>query len=94
LMLEFRLSDGSIVAFGYSWLERVAFDPSKGISLQFGRRTVKITGQNLNRELPRNLRLCDGILRHRVPWIREADQAEVMEASTEATLIERITIEE
>lgn len=94
LMLEFRFSDGSIVALGYSWLEQVAFNPSEGITLQFGRRTVKITGQNLDRAFLRNLQLVNGILRHRIPWLRESDHAEIMEASPEAVLIENITIEE
>ena len=94
LMLECRFSDGSMIALGYSWLERVAFNPSKGILLQFGRRVVTIIGQNLDQQGPRIHRLCDGIIRHRVPWIRESDPSEIMEASPEATLIESIKIEE
>src|SRR5258707_872219 len=72
IMLELRRRDGSIAALGYSWLERAEFDPSDGIVLYFGGRTVKIAGQNLNAESRPNVRLFSGIVRQRVPWIQEA----------------------
>lgn len=89
-MLELRKKDGNIIAFPYTWLERAQFDPSDGILLKFGVEKVKITGRNLNAEVRPNVRLFAGIVRHRVPWIQEADQAAAMEASREATVVETI----
>ncbi|HUY88243.1 MAG TPA: hypothetical protein VMV10_05890 [Pirellulales bacterium] len=91
-MLEFRKKDGSITAFAYAWLERAEFDPSEGIALRFGPQKVRITGRNLNAEARPNVRLFAGIVRHRVPWIQEADQAAAMEAGRGATVIEAIEL--
>jgi hypothetical protein len=93
VMLELRLRDGSVVAFGYAWLHRVEFDPSHGITLRFGERKVTITGTRLNAELRLNVRLLAGIVRHRVPWIQEASEPERMLAAKRDTVIESITVE-
>lgn len=89
-MLELRRKDGSIVAFAYAWLERAEFDPSEGILLRFGMEKVKITGRNLNCEARPNIRLFSGIVRHRVPWIQEADQPVAMEAGRGTVVVEDI----
>lgn len=91
-MLELRKKDGSIVAFAYAWLERAQFDPSEGIVLKFGVEKVKIVGRNLNGEIRPNVRLFAGIVRHRVPWVQEADQAAAMEAGRGAVVIEAIEV--
>lgn len=91
LMLELRRKDGSIVAFPYAWLERAEFDPSDGITLRFGPQKVKITGRNLNADARPNVRLFAGIVRHRVPWIQEADEPATMLAGKGAVVIEDIS---
>jgi hypothetical protein len=90
IMLELRHRDGKISSFGYAWLERAEFDPSEGITLHFAGRSVKIAGRNLNAELRPNLRLFAGILRHRVPWVQEADRAMALEAPGGAVVIEEL----
>jgi len=90
LMLELRKKDGSVTALGYSWLERVDFDPSEDITLKFVGQTVKIVGRNLNAEVRPNVRLLDGLVRHRVTWIQEADEPTAMSAAKHATVIEQI----
>ena len=92
VMLELRRKDGSAVALAYAWLERAEFDPSHGITLKFGVDKVKITGRNLNAEARPNVRLFAGIVRHRVPWIQEADRPAAMAAGREAVVIERINV--
>ncbi len=92
LMLELRLKDGSVKALGYSWLERAEFDPSDGFSLYFGAHLIRIEGRNLGVEVRPNVRLLDGLIRHRVPWVREASEPEVLKASQTALVIEAITI--
>lgn len=90
VMLELRRRDGSIVAVGYGWLERVAFDPSEGITISAAGQKIRIKGRNLNTEVRPSVRLFEGIARHRVPWIREADQAAAMEADAKVTIVDCI----
>lgn len=92
LMLEVRFKNGKKRGLGYAWLHDLEFDPSEGITLHFGGKQVKITGQNLNAEVRPNVRLFAAILRHRVSWIQEADGPTMMESSKSATIIERIEL--
>lgn len=90
IMLELRKKDGHILAVGYSWLERVEFDPSEGITLHLPGQKVKITGSGLNADARPTVRLFDGIIRHRVPWVREMDRAEGLAADRETVFVEQI----
>jgi hypothetical protein len=92
IMLELRHKDGKVQAFGYAWMERAEFDPSEGITLHFGGKTVRITGCNLNTPVRPNVRLFNGILRHRVPWVQEADGTAQFEAAKDAIVIETIDV--
>jgi hypothetical protein len=92
IMLEIRHKDGRITAKGYSWLQSAEFDPSTGITLNFSGETVTIKGRNLGGEARPNIRLFAGIVRHRVPWIQEADGAAVIEAAKDAVVIEEIKV--
>lgn len=92
IMLELRHKDGTITAHSYAWLEKAEFDPSDGITLHFGGKTVRITGRNLNAESRPNVRLFSGIARHRVPWIQEADGPTQLDSPVGATVIEAIEI--
>jgi hypothetical protein len=93
VMLELRRKNRSITALSYVLLERAEFDPSNGITLKFGGTTVRITGRNLNRQPAPHVRLFDGLVRHRVPWLQESSGAGLMEAGRDATVIERVEIE-
>jgi|ERR1700733_3026715 len=92
IMLEIRHRDGHITAFSYNVLDRAEFDPSDGITLKFAGVLVRITGRNLNVEARPHLRLFEGITRHRVSWIQEADEPTAMEAPKEATVIEEVEV--
>lgn len=89
-MLELRKKDGSIRAVGYAWLERAEFDPTDGITLHVGGEQIRIVGRNLNSEVRPSMRLFEGITRHRVSYIREADRAERLEGADETTIVEGI----
>lgn len=93
IMLELLLKDGSITALDYHLLQRADFNPSDGITLHFGQTVVKITGGNLNAESPRGARLFTGIVRHRVPWVKELDEPAAVEVPKGATVIEAIRID-
>ena len=90
LMLELRRKDGSIKALGYAWLQLAEFDPSTGITLLFPAATVRLIGRNLNAESRPHVRLFDGLIRHRVPFVQEADESTLMRSSQNDTLVERI----
>lgn len=90
-MLELRKKDGNIMAVGYAWLERAEFDPSVGITLSIGSQKIRITGRSLNTELRPGVRLFEGITRHRVSYVQEADRGSRMERSDVDTVIENIS---
>lgn len=90
VMLELRKKDGNITAVGYAWLERVDYDPSVGITLHMVGKTIVIKGRHLNGNLRSSARLFEGITRHRVPWVQEADGPQTMQANEDATIVERI----
>jgi hypothetical protein len=88
--LELRRKGGDILAIGYSWIERVQFDPSEGITLHCGKQTIRFRGRNLNSEIRPQVRLFEGICWHRVPWLVEADRPADLAAGNGGTVIERI----
>lgn len=93
LMLELRMKDGSSTALSYAYLAKATFDPSEGIVLYFPGSTVRIIGTNLGSEVRPNVRLFQSLLRHRVAWIQEADQAESLQASGKSIVIDEIKVE-
>lgn len=90
LMLEFRKKSGDIRAVSYAYLEHADFNPSEGITLRFGGQQVRIRGRNLNAEIRPNVRLFQSIVRHRISWIQEADQATILESGPQAVVVESI----
>jgi hypothetical protein len=51
---------------------------------------VRITGRNLNANARPNVRLFDGIVRHRAPWIQKADRPAAMAAGRETVVVDDI----
>jgi hypothetical protein len=89
-MIELRKKDGSIVAIGYGWIERVEFDPSEGITLHAHGKKLRIRGRNLNGEARPHMRLFQGLTCHRVPWVQEAGQSLALIADKQAPVVESI----
>lgn len=90
VMLELRRKDGNILAVGYGYLDHVEYDPSEGITLSVAGRKIQIKGQRLNAEARPSVRLFEGITRHRVPWIQEAEGAFGTDHGDSATIVESI----
>lgn len=95
--VEFRLADGTVRTFPYSWLGPTAFDPSAGIVLEFvGDRTYRVVleGRNLDQRVGEDGAdlYVRGLLRHRVTWVRELDPAESRLLPETAIVVEQITI--
>jgi len=91
IMIELRKKDGSRRAYGNAWLSHAEFDPSVGITLHISGQKIVISGRNLNAEIRPNVRLFAGIVRHRIPFIQEADECDLMKAKEGDTVIQRIT---
>lgn len=89
-MLVLRKKSGSCLAISYSWIERIEFDPTAGILIVAGPTTVTIQGRNLNAEVRQNVRLFEGVTHHRVPWIQEATQPEIMASTEGACVVESV----
>ena len=91
LMLELRKKTCDIRAVPYAYLEYADFNRSEGIILRFGGQQIQIRGRNLNAEMWTNVRLFQSIIRHRISWIQEADQAMILQSVAEAVIVESIT---
>ena len=89
-MLELRKKTGDIRAIGYAWIQKVDFDPSGMITLFVGDETIRIKGRNLNAVASQQISLLGGIIRHRVPWIAEADQSTALQADNNSVVVETI----
>jgi hypothetical protein len=89
-MLELRKKSGDVLAIGYHWIERVEFNPTDGITLHVHGDKIRIKGRNLNAEIRPEVRLFDGIARHRVAWVQEADRSSNLNGSERATVVEKI----
>jgi hypothetical protein len=90
VMVSLRKKSGEIMAVGYTFIDRMTLDPSEGITLFCGSRSIRIRGRNLNQEVRPHVSLFHGLTRNRVPWIAEADQAAVLQAAKNALVIESI----
>ncbi|QDV90907.1 hypothetical protein RAS2_19920 [Phycisphaerae bacterium RAS2] len=88
--LELRKSDGNILAVSYGYIEKAEFDPSEGITLSVSGQKVRIKGRNLNAEVRPTVRLFEGLARHRVPWVQEADSG-IGDNDDRATVIDSIS---
>lgn len=93
VMLELRKKDGHILAIGYSWIERVEFQPEHGITLYVPGQKILIKGSGLNVEVRPSVRLFEGITRHRVPWINEADRSELLKGLSKNVFVELIDLD-
>ena len=87
VMLDLRSRTGTRVAFPYTLLERVSFDPSDGLTLRFLGATVSVRGRNLAKPTPAGVSLLDALHRHRVPWLAESDELRAAVMSADAVVI-------
>jgi hypothetical protein len=90
VMLELRKKDGAIVAVAYGFINRVELNLSEGITLRCGQEKILIKGRGLNAEIRPQIRLFQGITRHRVPWIQEADPTTLLRADKNAIVVDTI----
>jgi hypothetical protein len=89
-MLELRKKDGSIFAIAYGFIDRMQFDPTEGITLRSGQSAIRIKGRGLNAEIRPQVRLFQGLTRHRVSWVQEADATMRVHAAKNAVLVDAI----
>jgi hypothetical protein len=89
-MLELRKKSGNVLAVAYSWIECVEFDPTEGILLQVHSDTIRIKGRNFNAQVRSEVRLFQGIARHRVAWIKETEESSSVNPGERITIVEEI----
>lgn len=75
VMLELRKKDGRVLAIPYGWIERIEYDPDRGITLICGGKAISIQGHGLGNDSPSASSLLSGLIRHRVPWVRESPES-------------------
>jgi hypothetical protein len=90
ICLELRKKTGKVLAIPYAYISRMEFEPSGVIRLGCGGESITITGRNLNGEVREQVRLFQGLTRHRVPWIQEADRAVTMQAEKNSVVVESV----
>lgn len=90
VMLELRKKNGSILAVNYSWLERLEFDPSEGITLHTAGQAIRIKGKHLNGAPATHAKLFEGLTRHCVPWVQEAALADKFDLGSATCVVESI----
>ena len=89
-MLELRKKSGDLMAIGYNWIERVEFIPTEGITLHVHGEKIRIKGRNLNAEARPEVRMFQGIARHRVACVQEADRHRSLDGGQKAPIVEEI----
>jgi hypothetical protein len=85
-----RKKSGDVIAISYSRIEWVEFNPTEGITLHVHGEKIRIKGRNLNAEARPEVRLFQGIARHRVAWVQEADSPSTMNGGDAVTIVEKI----
>lgn len=90
LMLELRRKTGDVQAWSYALLQKMDFDPSGTITLWFPGQKIIVRGKNLNAAIRPNVRLFEGLTRHKVPWIQEIPEMGRFEPSGDVTVIDQI----
>jgi hypothetical protein len=63
-------------------------DVSEGIGLHYAGKSVVITGGYRNAEARPDVRQFAGILRHRVPWVQEADGSMALTTPKGTTIVD------
>lgn len=84
LMLELRFKTRNSIALPYSYLTKVTYDPSVGITIEFAGDTVQITGRNLDP-------VYHALVHHKAASIRERDETDDTLPNTEC-VVSRIVI--
>jgi hypothetical protein len=68
----------------------VEFNPTEGITLHVHGEKIRIKGRNLNAEIRPEVRLFQGITRHRVAWVQETDRLNSMNKRDGVAFVEEI----
>ena len=89
-MLELRKRTGNVMAIPYAYISAVLFDASEGITIKCGEMSIVIKGRNLNTEARPQVRLFQGLTRHRVPWVQEAERSGSVQVNRTSVQIDSI----
>jgi hypothetical protein len=90
IMLELRRRCGNILAIGYGYVDRIEFDPSEGITVHCGSRSILIKGKNFDKEVRPQVSLFRGLTRNKIIWVAEADQGVRLKAGENEVVVDAI----
>lgn len=71
-------------------LQKIDFDPSVSITLWFPGQKIVVHGKKLNKEVRPNVRLFEGLTRHKVPWIQDIPELDHFQSPKDMTVVDRI----
>lgn len=74
IMLEFRFLNGNTEAMPYHSLERLVYNPSEGLLLQFHDGKIRLKGQKFNTVQSNGIVFLQALLRNRITWVQESDE--------------------
>lgn len=87
IMLDVRTLEGVRLALSYSYLNSIFFDASGLIVLSFGSHNIRIEGRNLTP-------VYDGLINHRVRYVRQENAEIERDVPEHETFISSIEIPE
>jgi hypothetical protein len=88
--IELRKANGKVLALGYHTIDDMEFDPTDGITLKAGKRTIRLKGRNLGRELRPNIPLITALATHRLAWVQEVGKTDQLTAPKDQPMVELI----
>jgi hypothetical protein len=96
--IEFRFRDGNSIWFNYALLGTWQYNPSEGLLLRFSGDIiylVLIRGSNLDKPLEGAINLTHaGLQRHRVLWVHEMSEEEILQVEEAGPSIDSIEVGE
>ena len=97
--VEFKFRTGNSIWLPYSWLGSWKYNPSEGLLIKYSGDVVYlvlIKGSNLDKPLKNGAvtLMHAGFQRHRLTWVREMSEEDIMNAGPSEPTIDSIEIEE
>ncbi|MFT3686370.1 MAG: hypothetical protein QM783_15860 [Phycisphaerales bacterium] len=89
--IEFRRKTGAVLVVAYSYIEKMEFDPTAGMTIRSGATTIRIKGKHLAADIRPNMRLTTAFALQRLAWAQEMDKAALtLPGSEQVPVVESI----
>lgn len=89
--IELRRKTGAVLVVSYSYIEKMEFDPTNGVTLRSGGQSIRLKGRNLAADIRPNIRLITALASQRLAWVQEVGKPDlVMAAASQIPVVEAI----